>query len=396
MTTLVPISTHTSKPHTTFPAIGPRAAFTYDRAPLLVYWESTRACDLACVHCRAEATTWRSPLELRTGEARALLEQIATFGEEVSSAANGPAFGANRLPHLVITGGDPLQRADLFELITYGRSLGLPISVTPAGTARLTTHTIWRFKEAGVKALGLSLDGANPERHDAFRGEPGSFEWTVGGIRRAGERELPVQVNTMVTAQTLDDIPAIYETIRHLGVARWALFFLIATGRGATLQAITPEESERFLNRLWRLVPDAPFPIKTTEAHHYRRIGFMNMHRRGLTAEEVAHTPVGRGFGIRDGNGIVFVSHTGAVYPSGFLPLSAGNVRHQSLVDLYRHSRLFTQLRDPDQLQGKCGRCEFRALCGGSRARAYATAGDPMAADPLCPYEPRGYAVNGA
>ncbi len=360
-----------------FAAIGAREATTYDEAPWLVYWESTRACDLACVHCRAEATTWRHPLELDTDEARDLLCQIADFG------------GA-RLPHLVVTGGDPLQREDLFELIAYGRSLGLTISVTPAGTERLTGQTIARLKEAGVNALGLSLDGSDETRHDAFRGEPGSFGWTVDGIRAAGEVGLPVQVNTMVTAQTLDDIGAIYEVIRDLDIARWALFFLIATGRGKALQSVTPAESERFLNWLWRLAPDAPFPIKTTEAHHYRRIAFMKMAARGLTAEEIGRTPVGRGFGVRDGNGVVFVSHTGAVYPSGFLPLSAGNVRSQRLVALYRQSRLFSMLRDVEQLQGKCGRCEFRRICGGSRARAYAQTGNPMAEDPLCLYEPRG------
>lgn len=393
MTTPTTGSNPTANPLPTFPAIGPRASFVYDRAPLLVYWESTRACDLACVHCRAAATTWRNPLELDTGEARDLLHQIAAFGPRPSHPPYGPAFGAGP-PHLIITGGDPLQRPDLFDLIAYGRSLGLTVSVTPAGTPRLAPAVVRRFHDAGVNALGLSLDGSNPARHDAFRGEPGSFDWTVGGIRLAGEQGLPVQVNTMVTAQTLDDIPAVYEVIRDLGIARWALFFLIATGRGATLQAITPEESERFLNRLWQRAPDAPFPIKTTEAHHYRRIAYMKMHRQGLAAQEIARTPVGRGFGIRDGNGVVFVSHTGAVYPSGFLPLSAGNVRRRPLVDLYRHSPLFKQLRDADRLLGKCGRCEFRALCGGSRARAFALAGDPMAADPLCPYEPRGYGTN--
>lgn len=356
--------------------VGSPAKFIYDRAPLLVYWESTRACDLACVHCRAEANVWRHPNELNTEEVRRLLQQIVDFG--------GP-----RLPHLVITGGDPLKRSGLFEHIAYGRSLGLTISVTPAGSARLTRDVIGRFKEAGVNALGLSLDGSTEARHDTFRGEPGSFEWTVNGVRMAHEAGLPVQVNTMVTAETVADIPAIYEVIGDLGIARWALFFLIATGRGAALESVAPAESERLLNRLWRLAAQAPFPIKTTEAHHYRRIAYLKMRKSGLTPEEMARTPVGRAFGIRDGNGIVFVSHTGAVYPSGFLPLAAGNVRKQSLVELYRHSTLFQSLRDIDQLRGKCGRCEFRAICGGSRARAYAREGDPLAYDSLCPYEPR-------
>ena len=356
--------------------IGPVQRFDYKQAPLLIYWEATRACDLACIHCRAEAVGRRHPLELRTEEVRQLLQQISTFGWP-------------RLPHLVVTGGDPLQRPDLFELIAYGRGLGIPISVTPAGTPRLTADVIEQLQVAGVSSLGLSLDGSNSDLHDAFRGEQGSFRWTVEGAQAARAIGLPVQINTMVTAQTAADIPVIYEVVKELGIARWALFFLIATGRGQALEGITPAESERFLNWLWRLAPEAPFPIKTTEAHHYRRIAFLKMRSRGMSMEAILQSPVGRGFGIRDGNGIVFVSHTGMVYPSGFLPLAAGNVRRQNLVDIYRHSKLFRSLRDPDRLQGKCGRCEFRALCGGSRARAYADSGNPLAADDLCPYQPR-------
>jgi radical SAM protein len=307
---------------------------------------------------------------------RQLLHQIADFG------------GA-RLPHLVITGGDPLKYPELFEIIAYGRALGITISVTPAGTARLTEDVIRSFKAAGVNALGLSLDGSNRERHDTFRGVSGSFDWTVDGARVAQRIGLPLQINTMVTADTVADIPDIYTLACELGITRWALFFLIATGRGTDLETVTPVESERFLNWLWKVAADAPFPIKTTEAHHYRRIAYLKMQRQGMSAAEIFSSAVGRGFGIRDGNGIVFVSHTGAVYPSGFLPLAAGNVRDQSLVELYRNSRLFRTLRDVEQLEGKCGRCEFRAICGGSRARAYAHEGNPMAADPLCPYQPR-------
>jgi AdoMet-dependent heme synthase len=358
------------------PAIGPLPRFTFDRAPMLIYWEATRACDLACIHCRAEAVALRHPLELKTAEVQALLHQIAGFG--------GP-----HLPHLVVTGGDPLNRPDLHELIRHACSLGIPVSVTPAGTPKLTEVAIRGLREAGASGLGLSLDGSDSARHDAFRGEPGSFDWTVNGIRSARSLGLPVQANTMVTAETLDDIPAIYELMRALDISRWALFFLIATGRGASLRSLQPVESERFLNWLWQQAPTAPFPIKTTEAHHYRRIAYLKLQRRGVSPQQILELPVGRGFGIRDGNGIVFVSHTGDIYPSGFLPLAAGNVRRDDLVAVYRHGELFRRLRDPDQLQGKCGRCEFRALCGGSRARAYAESGDPLAADSLCPYEPR-------
>lgn len=371
-------------PPPVYDAIGPQDGYVFDQAPQLVYWESTQACDLACIHCRASATTLRHPLELDTNEAGDMLCQIAAF-------AGGPSDypRPRRKPHLVITGGDPLQRPDLFELIAFARSLDLPVSITPAGTPRLTQATLQQLQQAGINALGLSLDGSSPRRHDAFRGERGSFDWTIYGLRLAQEMGLPVQVNTMVTAETIDDLPAIYDAISDLGIARWAVFFLIATGRGESLQSITAPESERFLNWLWRLAADAPFPIKTTEAHHYRRIAYLKMRNQGLSAADIARTPTARGFGIRDGNGILFISHTGAVYPSGFLPLSAGNVRRHKLVDLYRNSALFRSLRDVDRLKGKCGRCEFRAICGGSRARAYATHADPLASDDLCPYEPR-------
>lgn len=358
--------------------IGSQDRLTFGQRPLLVYWEATRACDLACVHCRAEAVSRRHPQELQTTEARLLLEQIAQFG--------GP-----RRPHLIITGGDPLQRPDLLQLIAYGRSLELDISVTPAGTAKLTPAIIEQLHQAGIVSLGLSLDGSDETRHDTFRGVTGSFQWTANAAHTAVQMGLPVQINTMVTQETLDDLPAVYEVVREWGIARWALFFLITTGRGQSLAEITAEESERFLNWLWRLSAEAPFPIKPTEAHHFRRLAYLKLRSRGLTDEAIWQNPVGRGFGIRDGNGIVFVSHTGEVSPSGFLPLSAGNVRQQCLADIYRDSELFFSVRNMEQLEGKCGRCEFRLICGGSRARAYAATGDYLASDPLCPYQPRGH-----
>jgi AdoMet-dependent heme synthase len=352
-----------------------QAHFDYAEAPRLVYWEATQACALACVHCRASALAQCNPRELHTGEARSLLRQIASF---------------DSLPHLVITGGDPLQRPDLFDLIAYGRSLDLSISVTPAGTQDLTADVIRRFKEAGVASLALSLDGSTPERHDAFRGVDGSYQWTLAGARAIVAEGIPLQINTMVTAQTLDDIPQIYELVRELGITRWALFFLIATGRGSKLAEVSPAEGERLLNWLGQInrAPETPFLIKTTEAHHYRRILAQKMLRH-MPEEALLSTPMGRGFGIRDGNGIVFVSHLGQVFPSGFLPLRAGNIRSESLVDIYRHSELFRSLRDSEQLLGKCGDCSFRTICGGSRARAYAATGDPLESDPLCPYQPR-------
>lgn len=358
-----------------FAAQGSR--FIYDQAPRLVYWEATQSCALACIHCRASALPHRHPDELTTDEARGLMRQIADFDPR-------------RPPHLVITGGDPLRRPDLFSLIDYGRSLGLSISVTPAGTDALTPAVVRQFKEAGVASLALSLDGSTPARHDAFRRVDGSFAWTVAGARAITAAGIPLQINSMVTAETLDDIPHIYEVVRELGITRWALFFLIATGRGSSLAEVTPAESERMLNWLAQVSrsPETPFVIKTTEAHHYRRIAAQRMQRH-LSEEQIVETPVGRGFGIRDGNGIIFVSHLGEVYPSGFLPLGVGNIRSDSLVTIYRDSPMLRSLRDADQLTGKCGDCPFRLICGGSRARAYAATGDPLASDPLCIYQPR-------
>ena len=350
--------------------------FAYDQAPMLVYWEATQSCPLACVHCRATAQATPHPNELSTLEARALFREISDF--------------KGNPPHVVITGGDPLRRADLFELIEYGTELGLSMSATPAGTESLTPQVVQQFKEAGVASLAVSLDGSTSAIHDAFRGVAGSYEWTLNGARAIIAAGIPLQINTMVTAQTLDDLPEIYRVVNELGITRWALFFLITTGRGTALDEITPAQSEQMLNWLWEInrAPETTFAVKTTEAHHYRRIGIQRMLHR-MDEATIMNIPFARSFGIRDGNGIVFVSHLGEVYPSGFLPIPAGNVRQDRLVDIYRNSALFKSLRDPDQMTGKCGECAFRIVCGGSRARAYAVTGDPLATDPLCPYQPR-------
>lgn len=353
-----------------------RHRFIYDQSPRLVYWEATQSCALACIHCRATAQAHHHPDELSTEEARMLFRQIV-------------AFGGDSLPHLVITGGDPLRRPDLFTLIEYGRDLGLSISVTPAGTAALTPEIITQLNEAGIASMALSLDGSTPALHDEFRGVDGSFNWTLNGAKAIIERGIQLQINTLVTATTLNDLPQIYQVVKDLGITRWALFFLITTGRGKSLAEISPAESERMLNWLIEISrdPATNFVIKTTEAHHYRRIAVQRLLRH-LPEDRILETPVGRGFGIRDGNGIVFVSHRGEVYPSGFLPINTGNIRTGELANIYRHSPLFSALRDPDQLTGKCGDCPFRIICGGSRARAYAVTGDPLASDPLCIYQP--------
>ena len=339
--------------------------FVFDRAPLRVYWEVTRACDLACRHCRADAEPSPHPDELDTVAGLRLLDRIAAFGPP--------------LPHLVLTGGDPLKRSDLFTLVGAARDRGLRVSLSPSATPLLTRTAILRLKVAGIDAISLSLDGATPERHDAFRGFPGTFARTLAAARAAELVALPVQVNTLVAAQTLPHLPAIYDLVRDVGAARWSLFFLVGVGRGAELEPITPEEGDALMRWLAELASQGrrkPM-VTTTEAPHFRR-----------AVRDAGGHGKGHAGGVRDGNGILFVSHTGDVTPAGFLPTVVGNVRRDDLVALYRDAPLFVALRSPDGFGGRCGRCDLRMECGGSRARALAETGDPLAEDPLCRYEP--------
>lgn len=349
--------------------------WVFEERPVLVYWELTQACDLACKHCRAEAMPHHHPLELSTDEGKRLLQELRAFGDPP--------------PHLVMTGGDALHRADLLELISDAVELGLPVSVAPSATNRLSTQILQQFKALGVQSISLSLDGSSASIHDTFRGVPGCFEETIRAARDAQDAGLPLQINTLITADTLADLPSIYELVRGLGVMRWSLFFLIGVGRGKSLQSITAAQAEQLFHWLYERSKEAPFAIKTTEAMHFRRVAYQRMKLEGLTPEQIQRTPIGRGFGIRDGNGIMFISHIGEVYPSGFLPLAAGNVRRVSPVEIYRYSELFQSLRDPNRYKGKCGHCKFNRICGGSRARAYAATGDPLESDPLCAYQPR-------
>jgi radical SAM protein len=346
----------------------------YARTPLNIYWEVTQACALACRHCRAEAVPTPHPHELTHDEGVAFLRQIPDFGQP--------------LPQLILTGGDPLARRDLYELIDEARSLGIGVSITPAATEALTRDVLVRLKQHGVEAMGLSLDGSSAERHDSIRGVSGTFDRTVQAIRWAQELDMPLQVNTLVASETAADAPAVYELLKPLGLARWSLFFLISVGRGKVLQPLEPAEGEKLMGWIYDISRTAPFIVATTEAPSYRRVALEHMRAEGLTGEQIKRQPSARGFGIRDGHGIVFVSNTGEICPAGFLPLSAGNVRKERLADVYRGAPLFQSLHDPAQLEGRCGMCEYRALCGGSRARAFEATGSPLASDPFCTYEP--------
>lgn len=345
----------------------------YAKTPLIVYWEMTQACGLACRHCRAAAMPRCHPEELTHEESKNLLRQIAAFDEP--------------RPHLILTGGDPLRRADLYDIIDEAVNLSLHVSITPSATPDLTNDTLVKLKAHGIESLGLSLDGSSAERHESVRGVAGCFDWTMDAIRNGGALGLPIQINTLVSQETVDDLPAIYRLLTELRISRWSLFFLIAIGRGQMLKPVSPEEGERLMEWVFDLAGTAPFAIKTTEAPCYRRIA-LNRLRSAPNKSEGRRNSVYQGFGIRDGHGIVFVSQKGDIFPSGFLPLKAGNVRHSQLVDVYRNSPLFRELHNPDSFEGRCGHCEYRKVCGGSRARAFAFTGNPLASDPLCRYEP--------
>lgn len=352
----------------------------FGERPFIVIWEVTQACDLACVHCRASAQPLRSPLELSTEEGRRLIDEVA----------------AMQVPVFVLTGGDPLKRPDVYELVEYAARRGVRISLTPSATPLLTHDAIAELKRRGLARLAVSLDGSTAEIHDAFRRVPGSYEWTLDALRWARELGLPVQINTTITRRNLADFDPMVRRLESLDIILWSVFFLVPTGRGKRDDLISAEEFEEVFAKLYEVSRRVRFDVKTTEAQHYRRYVAQARtaeKKRGTSpGHPVASTPDGIGRaprGLNDGRGFVFISHLGEVFPSGFLPISAGNIRRHPLADIYQHSPLFVALRDTDRLEGKCGVCEFREICGGSRARAYALTGDPLAEEPCCTYLPK-------
>jgi len=337
----------------------------YDQSPRRVYWELTRACGLACKHCRAAALHERLPDELTTEEAFAVLRSLAT---------------AKPTPAVVLTGGDPLERPDFWEILDYARSAGLHVDVAPSATPKLTREVILELAGRGVGAMSLSLDGSDDVRHDRLRGIAGCFDMTMEAAAHVAEAGIPLQVNTLVTADTLADMPAICERVKTMRARRWSLFFLVTTGRGSTLPQITPEEAEELLRWACSLGRSAGFVVAATEAPMVRRV---LLQQRGLGPGSAV-----AGAGMRDGNGILFLSYRGDVMPSGFLPITIGNVRDTDPLTLYRDAPLMRDLRRPDRFGGRCGVCDWREVCGGSRGRAYAATGDPLSEDPLCVYQP--------
>ena len=388
----------------------------FDHSPLMFYYETTLACDLVCKHCRAEAQPAAHPEQLRTEQAGALLDQVATFP---------------RRPTMVFTGGDPLKRPDLFELMAHARSCGIEPVLTPSATPLATREAFARAKAAGVQRIGISLDGADPATHDAFRGWTGSFERTLQMLAYARQLGLAVQVNTSLCRRNVHQLDQIAELLAGQGIVMWAVFFLVPVGRALEEERLRPEEYEQAFARLWYHAQNQPFAVKTTEAPHYRRYvlqqggnplagprweamvkaaekasaagmpsaaGTASAAGSGKKAiadqarQQAAPTETFRGhrapLGVWDGRGVMFVSHIGQIFPSGFLPIECGRFPKDSVVQTYQQHPLFQALRRPDGFRGKCGRCEYRQICGGSRARAYAVTGDPLGSEPDCIYQP--------
>jgi radical SAM protein len=355
----------------------------FNMAPFTIAWEVTRACAYACVHCRADAMHTPDPNELTTDESLRLIDRIAEFGNN---------------PILIFTGGDPMMRKDLHELITYASQKGLRCSLTPTATALPTTERLEKVRDAGIRRIALSLDAPSPEIHDAFRQVPGSWQRTMDILRRAQSIGISVQVNTTVAKHNIDILDQMVPFIQEVGAVQWSLFFLVPTGRAQAESMISPEQHEKVFNWLYDLSKNAPFDIKSTAAQMYRRVAIQRKR-----AEQSADQPVtfqGAGFqyadglnrptkGVNDGNGFLFISHVGDIQPSGFLPITAGNVRVDDIIDVYRNAPLFKDLRDATKLKGRCGICEYRDVCGGQRGRAFGVTGDYLETDPACAYQPQ-------
>lgn len=360
-------------------------------APFIVIWEVTRACQLACVHCRATARPHRDPLELTTGDGRRLLSEVASFGRPY--------------PLVVLTGGDPLERSDLSDLVAYGSSLGLSMAISPSVTPRLTAAALAGLRDAGAKAVSISLDGSTAASHDGFRQVAGVFDATRGAIESVRATGMRLQINTTVTADNVLEMPEIARQVIASGAQLWSVFFLVPAGRGAQLRSLTSDQEEDLLH--WLYDVSGLVAVKTTEAPQYRRIAI----HRARAVERPGVGPLGRELyrlsadlfagaaaprprrppiDVNAGRGFVFIDHRGSVYPSGFLPQPVGSVRTTPLSDIYRDAPLLQALRDPSRLGGKCGICEFRDVCGGSRSRAFAASGDALGADPSCAYQPVG------
>ncbi|MDQ0155336.1 radical SAM protein [Robertmurraya andreesenii] len=358
----------------------------YNENPFIAIWEVTRACQLKCVHCRADAQTKPDPRELTHEEGLQLIDQIYEMNN----------------PMLVFTGGDCMMREDLFDLAEYAVKKGMRVSMTPSATANVTKERMERAKNVGLSRWGFSLDGPTPEIHDHFRGTPGSFELTLEKIKYLNELDMPLQINTVISRYNYDHLEQMAELVKELKAIMWYIFLLVPTGRGQEDACISPAEHEKVFRWLYELSKTAPYDIKTTAAQHYRRVVLQQkMREHKIEGSDIRyedsittdHASMVDGLkrapkGVNDGNGFIFISHVGDVLPSGLLPINVGNVRDKPLKEIYRESPVLKELRNPDLYKGKCGVCEYRFVCGGSRSRTYAVTGDYLESEPYCVYIP--------
>ncbi len=345
--------------------------------PRMVFWELTNACNLSCAHCRARPVKERSSDELTSEEAKRLLDEISAFAK----------------PAVVLSGGEPLVRPDWAEIAEYGTSKGLRMLLATNGSL-VSREVAEQMVRAGIKRISVSIDAADPQLHDSFRGVAGAFEAAWQGIANARSVGLEYQINTTVTKRNLDQIPRILQMAVERGAAALHLFLLVPTGCGMQIadeEMIQPEEYERVLGWLYERSKSAPIGLRATCAPHYYRIA-----RQQSRGEEInRHNPIAHPLngqsskGCLAGSAVCFVSYCGEVYPCGYLPVSAGNVRRESIASIWRNAEVFKLLRDENNLEGKCGRCEYRRVCMGCRARAYAITGNFLSAEPYCVYEPK-------
>lgn len=343
----------------------------FRHSPLIVFYELTQACDLVCAHCRACAQTRAHPEELTTEAAVRLIDELADFPKP---------------PMLVLTGGDPLKRPDLYQLIRHGVRRRLEVSITPSATPLADEEAVRRLAEVGISRMAVSIDAASAADHDRFRGVAGSFERSWHLLHWAREQGVSTQVNTTITSENCDQIEALAERLDTTGITLWSVFFLVPVGRGTTLPRLHADQFEQVFAWLFEQAQRRSFQIKTTEAPHYRR--FVLQELRHQPRSERRRVPT---LGVNDGKGVMFIGHTGLIYPSGFMPLPCGLFPQDNVVTIYQSSPIFQTLRDSERLEGKCGLCEFRSICGGSRARAYAVTGNMFAQEPDCAYQPPKY-----
>jgi radical SAM protein len=343
-------------------------------SPLLVFYEVTQACDLVCEHCRACAQAHPHRDELSTRESLELIEQLTEFPSP---------------PTLVLTGGDPFKRPDIFQLIEYAVGRRLSVAVTPSATPLVTRQAIERLRRAGISRLAISIDGADARTHDNRRGVSGSFQRSLEILSDAHAEGIVTQVNTTIVPANAHQIDCLAELLARQNIDMWSVFFLVPVGRASFAPRLTADECEAAFECLWFQTQRQPYAIKTTAAPHYRRFVI----ERLAEAKRSSHTSSRRyrHIGLNDGNGVMFISHVGKIYPSGFMPLLCGRFPAAHVVNVYQESAIFQGLRDAQRLEGKCGVCEFRHVCGGSRARAYATTGNPFAEEPDCAYVPEAF-----